>query len=111
MHSFHSDPEEFLNMLFKHILRVSAFVLIRYVAVISAPISVTMNLNYRRPFGVDKDFFVQLFVELDPSLKLPTVGELLKRMFKEQQISLTKVTFLPEPLVATVYISYPLESQ
>ena len=71
-------------------------------------------LNYRRPFGVEPEFFVPLFVEPDPNLKLPTVGELLKRMFKDQQISFKKVNFSLETLllfVATVYISDQLESQ
>ena len=45
----------------------------------------------RRPFGVEQEFFIQLFVEHDPNLRLPTVGELLKRMFTEQQITFTKV--------------------
>ena len=40
---------------------------------------------------MEKEFFVQLFVEHDPNLKVPTVGELLRRMFKEQQISFKKV--------------------
>lgn len=45
----------------------------------------------RRPFGVEDEYFVQLFVEHDESLKLPTIGELLKRMFKDQNILFTKV--------------------
>ena len=47
----------------------------------------------RRPFGVEKEFHIQLFVEHDPSLKVPTVGELLKRMFKEMHISFKKVLY------------------
>lgn len=46
---------------------------------------------YRRPFGVEQEYFVQLFVEHNESLKLPTVGELLEIMFKEQKIRFTKV--------------------
>ena len=46
---------------------------------------------YRRPFGVEQEYFVQLFVERDDSLKLPTVGDLLSRMFREQKIRFTKV--------------------
>ena len=46
---------------------------------------------YRRPVGVEQEYFVQLFVEHDESLKLPTVGELLEIMFKEQKIRFTKV--------------------
>ena len=49
------------------------------------------NYSFRRPFGVEQEYFVQLFVEHDASLKLPTVGDLLGRMFKEQKIRFTKV--------------------
>ena len=34
---------------------------------------------------------MQLFLEYDESMKLPTVGELLTKMFKEQNISFTEV--------------------
>ena len=50
-----------------------------------------MSFSPRRPFGTEQEYFVQLFVEYDESVKLPTVGDLLKRMFKEQNISFTKV--------------------
>ena len=40
---------------------------------------------------MEDEYFVQLFVEHDESLKLPTIGDLLKRMFKEQKILFTKV--------------------
>ena len=45
----------------------------------------------RRPFGTEPEFFVQLFVEFDESLKVPTIDALLQKMFKEQQISLAEV--------------------
>ena len=46
----------------------------------------------RRPYGIEKEFFVQLFLEPDESLKLPpTVGQLLNKMFKEQNISFSEV--------------------
>ena len=48
---------------------------------------------YRRPFGVEQEYIVQLFVEHDQSLKLPTVGNLLEIMFKEQKIRFTKVLY------------------
>ena len=53
----------------------------------------------RRPFGIEEEFFVQLFLEPDESLELPpTVGQLLTKMFKEQNISFTKVNSLvPRP--------------
>ena len=47
----------------------------------------------RRPFGVEQEFFVQLFVEHDPNLRVPTVGDLLRRMFIEQHITFTKVFY------------------
>lgn len=48
-------------------------------------------LLFRRPFGVEKEFFVQLFLDMDEAQKLPSVGDLLHKMFAEQQISFTKV--------------------
>lgn len=50
-----------------------------------------MQFLYRRPFGKEQEYFVQLFLEYDESMKLPTVGELLTKMFKEQNISFTEV--------------------
>ena len=43
----------------------------------------------RRPFGTEPEFFIQLFVEFDESLKVPTIERLLQKMFREQQISFT----------------------
>jgi len=54
----------------------------------------TVWLSYRRPFGTEQEYFVQLFLEYDGSMKLPTVGELLTKMFKEQKISFTEVLWL-----------------
>ena len=45
----------------------------------------------RRPYGVEPEYFVQLFVDYDESLKLPTVGDLMKKMFWEQDITFTEV--------------------
>ena len=84
-----TDPEEFLNMLFKHVLHTRPFISIRYVNCVYT--DARLNL-YRRPFGVEEEFFVQLFVEYDPNLRPPTVGDLLRKMFLEQHISFTKVT-------------------
>jgi len=75
------DPEEFLNMLFKHTLQVEPFI------------------HIRRPFGTEQEYFVQLFLEYDDSMKLPTVGGLLTKMFKEQKISFTE---LPPKLLIQV---------
>ena len=50
--------------------------------------------SYRRPVGVEQEYFVQLLpAEADESLKLSTVGDLLSIMYKEQKISFTKVLF------------------
>ena len=49
------------------------------------------TLFSRRPFGVEKEFFVQLFLDIDEAQKLPTVGDLVNKMFSEQQISFTEV--------------------
>ena len=48
-------------------------------------------IPFRRPYGEEPEYFVQLFVDYDESLKLPTVGELLKKMFREQDITFTLV--------------------
>ena len=45
----------------------------------------------RRPYGIEPEYFVQLFVDYDESLKLPTVGDLMKKMFREQDITFTEV--------------------
>ena len=45
---------------------------------------------FRRPFGTDKEFFVQLFVEGDKH-NIPKTQDLLAEMFKEQQITFAKV--------------------
>ena len=52
----------------------------------------------RRPFGTEPEFFVQLFVEFDESLKVPTIDTLLQKMFKEQQISFAEVSLRSVPL-------------
>ena len=49
----------------------------------------------RRPFGTEPEFFIQLFVEPDESLRVPTIEILLKKMFKEQQISFAEVNTFP----------------
>lgn len=48
---------------------------------------------YRRPSGTDQEFFVQLFVEPDKSMPMPTTERLLMKMFKEQKITFAKVCF------------------
>ena len=49
------------------------------------------TLFSRRPFGIEKKFFVQLFLEIDEAQKLFSVGDLVNKMFSEQQISFTEV--------------------
>ena len=91
---FNTDPEEFLNMLFKHTLQVEPFIRIRWVPIIIYNVCVYMfivSLSYRRPFGTEQEYFLWLFLEYDDSMKLPTVGDLLTKMFKEQKISFTEV--------------------
>ena len=47
----------------------------------------------RRPFGVEKDFFVQLFFEIDQTQNhIPETEKLLTQMFLQQNISFTKVS-------------------
>ncbi len=42
---------------------------------------------------MEEEYFVQLFLEIEEkSSKVPTVGDLLTKMFSEQHISFTQVT-------------------
>ena len=51
-------------------------------------------LNYRQPSGIDKECFVQLFIE--PDTDEPTVNTqwLLNKMFQEQNITFVEVRML-----------------
>ena len=40
---------------------------------------------------MEQEYFVQLFLEFDERVKIPTVGYLLRKMFLEQNISFTEV--------------------
>ena len=44
-----------------------------------------------RPQGDEGEFFVQLFLEADPALQLPSIHQLLAKMFTEQDIKFSKV--------------------
>ena len=44
-----------------------------------------------RQFGIEDEFFIQLFMSFDENLRLPTMKMLLKQMFDESELSLTKV--------------------
>ena len=46
---------------------------------------------YRRPSGVDKEFFVQLFVEPDQDAAAVNTQRLLDKMFQEQNITFVQV--------------------
>ena len=48
-------------------------------------------LNYRRPSGIDKEFFVQLFVEPDKDEPAANTQRLLTKMFQEQNINFVEV--------------------
>ena len=48
-------------------------------------------LYYRRPSGIDKEFFVQLFIEPDQDKPSVNTQTLLCKMFQEQNITFTKV--------------------
>ena len=50
-----------------------------------------MMLDYRRPSGIDEEFFVQLFVEPDKDKPAVNTQTLLSKMFQEQNITFTKV--------------------
>lgn len=51
----------------------------------------TTVCSNRRPYGDEPEFFVQLFVEYNESMKLPTIGLLLHTMFTEQKLSFLQV--------------------
>ena len=46
---------------------------------------------YRRPSGIDKEFFVQLFVEPDKDEPVVNTQRLLSKMFQEQNITFVEV--------------------
>ena len=46
---------------------------------------------YRRPSGIEGEFFVQLFVDSDGN-SLPSTQSLLNKMFLEQRISFDEVS-------------------
>ena len=48
-------------------------------------------LVYRRPSGIDKEFFVQLFVEPDKDQSTVCTQRLLCKMFQEQNITFVEV--------------------
>ena len=77
-------------MMFKVILHIPPFINIRYAHTIIVSV-VFCNCEFRRPFGVESEYFVQLFLEMDESQKTPSIGDLLNRMFTEQDISFTEV--------------------
>ena len=60
---------------------------------------------HRRPSGTETEFFVQLFVEFDESLKNPTIENLLQKMFREQQISFASVRMLSHSLTPSLHFS------
>ena len=45
----------------------------------------------RRPSGTDKEFLIQLFVESNANVATVTTEELLKKMFKDNNITFAKV--------------------
>ena len=47
--------------------------------------------HYRRPSGIEGEFFVQLFVDSDGN-SLPSTQSLLNKMFLEQRISFDEVS-------------------
>ena len=51
-------------------------------------------LVYRRPSGIDKEFFVQLFVEPDKNQPDINTQRLLCKMFQEQNITFVEVRIL-----------------
>ena len=48
-------------------------------------------LNNRRPFGIDKDFLMQVFVGPDNDIPATDTQKLLSKMFQEQNITFAEV--------------------
>ena len=48
-------------------------------------------LNYRQPSGIDKEHFVQLFIEPDTDEPAVNTQWLLNKMFQEQNITFVEV--------------------
>ena len=48
-------------------------------------------LNYRQPSGIDKEYFVQLFIEPDTDEPAVNTQWLLNKMFQEQNITFVEV--------------------
>ena len=46
---------------------------------------------HRRPSGIDKEFFIQLFVEPEESEPAVNTQRLLSKMFQEQNITFVQV--------------------
>ena len=40
---------------------------------------------------MEKEYFVQLFLDVDDTQKSPSIGDLVEKMFTEQNISFTEV--------------------
>ena len=51
-------------------------------------------ITTRRPQGEEGEFFIQLFMEPFESDRLPNIEDLLRRMFKEQNIKFSQVLVL-----------------
>lgn len=82
------DPEQFFCLLCKQVLHIEPFLSIKLVSIL---ISYDLFF-YRRPFGIDKEYFVPLFFQLDfKRTELPRTEKLIAQMFKEQNISFTHV--------------------
>ena len=83
-------------MLFKHVLHTEAFIKIRYVwPILCFGLLLTYMYTYstRRPYGVEGEFFVQLFLESEAnSDAVPSISDMLHRMFTEQDLSFTQVS-------------------
>jgi len=54
-------------------------------------ICVCINTFCRYPIGTEQEYIVQLCFEYNESMRLPTVGDLLTKTFKEQNMSFTEV--------------------
>jgi len=61
-------------------------------------------MSYRRPSGIDKEFFIQIFVEPHEGISEVYTQDLLNNMFLEQNISFAKVYPLIKTRAETIIV-------
>ena len=79
-------------MLFKHTLHVDPFIHIKYDRS-GRQYVLYFCLSLRRPSGIEPEFFVRPFIDLDENPTINMIKTLMMKMFTEQNISFSEVSF------------------